>query len=185
MWTLEFLSEVKSLSHVRLEPTTLLRPWDFPGKSPGVWVAISFSRGSSWSRDWTQVSRTVGRCSVFKIQYLFLLGGRLSFRSKSSSGLSVYIPGHLSFSTTAIRFYLQLIDEYLSFLKIILFIYFYVWLCWVFVAARAFLWLQWAGVTLELLWAGFSLGWLLLWSTGSRVCGLQQLWPVRSRAQAL
>ena len=26
------------------------------------WVAISFSRGSSWLRDWTQVSRIVGRC---------------------------------------------------------------------------------------------------------------------------
>ena len=26
------------------------------------WVAISFSRGSSWSRDQTWVSRTVGRC---------------------------------------------------------------------------------------------------------------------------
>ena len=26
------------------------------------WIAISFSRGSSWPRDWTQVSRTVGRC---------------------------------------------------------------------------------------------------------------------------
>ena len=26
------------------------------------WVAISFSRGSSWPRDWTQVSRIVGRC---------------------------------------------------------------------------------------------------------------------------
>ena len=25
------------------------------------WVAISFSRGSSWPRDWTQVSRIVGR----------------------------------------------------------------------------------------------------------------------------
>ena len=25
------------------------------------WVAISFSRGSSWARDWTQVSRIVGR----------------------------------------------------------------------------------------------------------------------------
>ena len=102
------------------------------------WVAISFSRGSSWPRDRTQVSRTVGRCSVFKIQYLFLPGGRLSFRSKSS-GLSVYIQGHLSFSTTAIHFYLHLIDEYLSFLKIIVFIYFYFWLCWVFVAAWAFL----------------------------------------------
>ena len=26
------------------------------------WVAISFSRGSSWPRDWAQVSHTVGRC---------------------------------------------------------------------------------------------------------------------------
>ena len=26
------------------------------------WVAISFSRGSSWPRDWTQVSRIEGRC---------------------------------------------------------------------------------------------------------------------------
>ena len=26
------------------------------------WLAISFSRGSSWPRDWTQVSRIAGRC---------------------------------------------------------------------------------------------------------------------------
>ena len=26
------------------------------------WVAISFSRGTSWSRNWTQVSRVAGRC---------------------------------------------------------------------------------------------------------------------------
>ena len=26
------------------------------------WVAISFSRGSSWPRNWTQVSHIVGRC---------------------------------------------------------------------------------------------------------------------------
>ena len=26
------------------------------------WVAISFSRGSSWPRDWTQVSHIAGRC---------------------------------------------------------------------------------------------------------------------------
>ena len=26
------------------------------------WVAISFSRGSSWPRDWTQVSCIAGRC---------------------------------------------------------------------------------------------------------------------------
>ena len=45
-----------------LGPTMLLRPWDFPGKNTGEWVAISFSRRSSWPRDWTQVSRIVGRC---------------------------------------------------------------------------------------------------------------------------
>ena len=40
-------------------PTTLLRPWNFPGRVLER-VAISFSRGSSWSRDRTWVSRTVG-----------------------------------------------------------------------------------------------------------------------------
>ena len=52
----------------------LFRPWDFPGKNTGVgchgifqarileWVAISFSRGSSWLRDWILVSCILGRC---------------------------------------------------------------------------------------------------------------------------
>ena len=40
--------------------TRLLRPWDSPGKSPG-WVAVPFSRGFSWPRNWTWVSRIVGR----------------------------------------------------------------------------------------------------------------------------
>ena len=35
----------------------LLCPWDFPLE----WVAISFSRGSSQPRDWTQVSRIVSK----------------------------------------------------------------------------------------------------------------------------
>ena len=43
--------------------------WSPPGSSVhGIlqsrileWVAISFSRGSSWPRDWTQVSRIAGR----------------------------------------------------------------------------------------------------------------------------
>ena len=50
-----------------LQPSRLLRPWDFPDKSTGVGchcllrrilqeVAIPFSRGSSWPRDWAQVS---------------------------------------------------------------------------------------------------------------------------------
>ena len=44
-----------------LYPTRLLLPWDFPGKIL-EWVAISFSRRSSLSRDWTRVSCIVGRC---------------------------------------------------------------------------------------------------------------------------
>ena len=50
------------------------------------------------------------------------------------------------------------------------------WLCWVFVAAQAFLQLRWAGATPQLRCTGFSLWWLLLLqSTGSGDCGLQQL----------
>ena len=51
---------------------TLCNPVDcsLPGSSvQGIlqarileWIAISFSRGSSWPRDWTQVSRIGGRC---------------------------------------------------------------------------------------------------------------------------
>ena len=51
---------------------TLCEPMDctLPGSSVhGIfqarvleWVAISFSRGFSWPRDWTRVSHTVGRC---------------------------------------------------------------------------------------------------------------------------
>ena len=41
-------------------PARLLCPWDSPGKIP-EWVVISFSRGSSQPRDWTQVSHTAGR----------------------------------------------------------------------------------------------------------------------------
>ena len=52
----------------------------------------------------------------------------------------------------------------------------YFWLCWVLVAARAFL---------ESRCMGFSLRWLLLlWSTGPRVRGLQKLRLPGSRAQA-
>ena len=43
-----------------LRPTRLLCPWDFPGKNPGV-GCISFSRGSSWPRNQTQVSCIAGR----------------------------------------------------------------------------------------------------------------------------
>ena len=70
MWSSSFTtmkwSEVKSLSRIQL--------WDpkdcsLPRSSlQGIlqarvleWVAISFSRGSSWSRDWTHISCIAGR----------------------------------------------------------------------------------------------------------------------------
>ena len=37
------------------DPARLLCPWDFPGNST-KWVAIPFSRGSSWAMDQTHIS---------------------------------------------------------------------------------------------------------------------------------
>ena len=64
-------SESKTESEVTQSCPTLCNPTDYslPGSSVhGIfqarvleWVAIAFSRGSSWPRDWTQVSRIVGR----------------------------------------------------------------------------------------------------------------------------
>ena len=61
--------KLRSLSHVRLFATQT--PWDCspPGSSVyGIlqarileWVAISFSKGSSWPRDRIQVSHIAGR----------------------------------------------------------------------------------------------------------------------------
>ena len=42
-----------------LQPTRLLYPWDFPARIL-EWVAISFSRGSSWPRDWICIFCVVG-----------------------------------------------------------------------------------------------------------------------------
>ena len=44
----------------KLYPIRLLCPWNSPARVL-EWVAIPFSRGSSWSRDRTQVSCTAGR----------------------------------------------------------------------------------------------------------------------------
>ena len=65
-----FIDKVK-WSEVSQSCPTLCDPMDYspPGSSiHGIlqarileWVAISFSRGSSWPRDWTQVSCIVGR----------------------------------------------------------------------------------------------------------------------------
>ena len=64
----------KSISEVLQLCPTLWDPMDCspPGSSVhGIfqtrvleWGAISFSRGSSWLRDWTQVSRTAGQLST-------------------------------------------------------------------------------------------------------------------------
>ena len=59
--------KVKSLSCVRLFVTLWTVAYQAPlsRDSPGQnmeWVAISFSRESSWPRDWTRVSCIAGRC---------------------------------------------------------------------------------------------------------------------------
>ena len=64
-WVSEWVSEVAQSCPTLCDPVDC-RP---PGSSvhgilqAGIleWVAISFSRGSSWPRDWTQVSRIAGR----------------------------------------------------------------------------------------------------------------------------
>ena len=64
-FSLTLLQPMKLLSHVRL----FVISWSLPSSSiHGIfqarvleWIAISFSRGSSRSRDWTEVSRIAGR----------------------------------------------------------------------------------------------------------------------------
>ena len=63
------------------------------------------------------------------------------------------------------------------FFKIILFIYFYFWLHWVFVAARGLSLVVVSRGNSSLPCSGFSLRWLLLWSTGSRRVGFSSCGP--------
>ena len=57
----------------------------------------------------------------------------------------------------------------------------FIWFCWVFMAARAFLQLQQVRATIQLWCTDFSLWWLLLLqSAGSRARGLQSLRPTGS-----
>ena len=63
-WSEVKCSAVKSLIRVWLFVT----PWTIAYQAPSMgfsrqleWVAISFSRGSSWPRNWTRVSRIAGR----------------------------------------------------------------------------------------------------------------------------
>lgn len=51
----------------------------------------------------------------------------------------------------------------------------YFWLCWVFIALHGLSPLAVSGGCSSLRWAGFSLQWLLVWSTASRAPELQQL----------
>ena len=72
--------KVKSLSRVWLFATDPMDctlpcssiPWDFPDKVL-EWVAISFSSGSSWPRDRTQVSHIVGRSFTVWVTREFLI----------------------------------------------------------------------------------------------------------------
>ena len=65
-------------------------------------------------------------------------------------------------------------------------LFIYLWLCWAFVAAQAFLWSWGVEAALSLWCAGFLLPCrLLLWSMGSGVHGLQSSWRVRPGVAAL
>ena len=92
--------KVKSLSSVQLFVTPRT-DCSLPGSSihgifqAGIleWVAISFSRGTSWHRDWTQASHVIGRCfTVWATRearshfYLFILFMEFS-RQECCSGL--------------------------------------------------------------------------------------------------
>ena len=57
-WSHSVMSD--SLRPHGLQPTRLLCPWDFPGKSTGVGCYFLLQE-SSWPRDRTQVSHSVGR----------------------------------------------------------------------------------------------------------------------------
>ena len=52
-------SESRSVMSDSLRPLGLYSPWNSPGQNTGV-GSLSFSRGSSQPRDWTQVSHIAG-----------------------------------------------------------------------------------------------------------------------------
>ena len=119
------------------------------------WVAYPFSSRSSWPRNWTGVSCIAGgffaSWAPTETQW-----GSINFRGKCWILM-------LSFVWCILFYELETLEKDDSFLKIILFIVY--WLCWVCAAARAFLQL-WCTV--------FLLQWLLLlWSMGSWARRLQ------------
>ena len=62
----------------RLYPVRLLYPWNSPGKNTGV-GCLSYSRGSSWTRDQIQVScvSCIGRWIFYLLDHLENLGAAL------------------------------------------------------------------------------------------------------------
>ena len=93
---LEWVSEVAQLCLTLCDPMDCSLPgssvhWIFQARIL-EWAAISFSRGSSWPRDRTQVSRIVGRCfTVWATRELLRRTLFLTLRSKSCC-----FPGFLS-----------------------------------------------------------------------------------------
>ena len=53
-------NESRSVVSSFLQPHRLYSPWNPPGQNTGEWVAFPFSRGSSQTGDWTQVSHIAG-----------------------------------------------------------------------------------------------------------------------------
>ena len=105
-----------------LQPTRLLCPWDSPGKNTGC-VAISFSRGSSWPRNWAYVSYIVGRfftVSATKDIYLILFCNCSSFVFLCSKTFLPHSlcnpiqPNNLFFSSLSIRWWIATILQFLA-----------------------------------------------------------------------
>ena len=99
------LSHSVQFSSVAQSCPTLCNPMDcsLPGSSVcGIsqarileWVAISFSRGSSWPRDWTHVSCIVGRC--FTIQDCIFMGSKITVDSDCTHESKTLVPWKKSY----------------------------------------------------------------------------------------
>ena len=64
-----WVNESRSVMSDSLWPHGLYSPRNSPGQNTGV-VAFSFSKGSSQSRDWTQVSRTAGGGGLYQLSLM-------------------------------------------------------------------------------------------------------------------
>ena len=76
-----------SLRFKRLRPIKLLCPWNWTARVL-EWVAISFSRESSWPGDWTQVSCSASRCFThWSTREAHLIHWKFNFWTKALQGL--------------------------------------------------------------------------------------------------